>query len=29
MKLQIIAATVMAYAVLATVWICYSELIIP
>ncbi len=29
MKLPIIAATILAYAVLATMWICYNELLLP
>ena len=29
MKLQIVAASIIAYAILATAWICYSELTIP
>ncbi|MET3131135.1 hypothetical protein AAKU55_001393 [Oxalobacteraceae bacterium GrIS 1.11] len=29
MKLPIIVATIIAYAVLITAWLCYSELIIP
>ncbi len=29
MKLPIIAATILAYAVLATIWICYNELMLP
>lgn len=29
MKLQIIAAAIIAYAVLTTAWICYSELMLP
>lgn len=29
MKLQIITMAIIAYAVLITAWICYSELMIP
>jgi hypothetical protein len=29
MKLQLIAASVIAYAVLALAWICYAELKVP
>ena len=28
MKLPIIAASILAYAVLATMWICYNELVL-
>ena len=29
MKLQIIAASIIAYAIMVTAWICYSELALP
>ena len=29
MKLPIIAASIVAYAVLITAWICYTELMMP
>ena len=29
MKLPIIAASILAYAIAVTAWICFSELVIP